>query len=97
MTLKTTRRCAVPSCGKTQSLHCLPPDPNIRKEWMNFILNVPVHVSKNLAQFDTGFSERLKRKDDAVGGDYIGSDSNVATQNCFYYVVTFALSVKQSI
>uniref|UniRef100_A0A673GND3 THAP-type domain-containing protein n=1 Tax=Sinocyclocheilus rhinocerous TaxID=307959 RepID=A0A673GND3_9TELE len=67
-------------CGKTQSLHCLPSDPNIRKEWMNFIFNaVPDRVSKNMvlcslhftadsltnkAQFDS--SERFKLKDDAV-------------------------------
>ncbi len=65
-----------------QSLHRIPSDPNIRKEWMNFIFNeVSDHVSKNLilcflnfamnlftnkAQFDVGFSERLKLKDDAV-------------------------------
>ncbi len=62
-------------------LHCLPSDPNIRKEWMNFIFNeVSDCISKNLvlcslhftdsftnkAQFDVGFSERLKLKDDAV-------------------------------
>ncbi len=73
---------AVPSCGKTQSLHCFPSDPNIRKEWMNFSFNeVPDRVSKNLvlcslhvtmdlftnkAQFDVQFSQRLKLKDHAV-------------------------------
>ncbi len=64
------------------SLHCLPSDPNVRKDWMNFIFNVVLdHISKNLVlcslhfttdsytnkeQFDAGFSERLKLKDDAV-------------------------------
>ncbi len=51
----------------------------------------------NKVQFDAEFSERLKLKDDAVlSADYIGFDSNVATHNlsnCFYYVVTIALSV----
>ncbi len=33
---------------KKQYLHCLPSDPNVRKEWMNFIFNeVPDHVRKN--------------------------------------------------
>ncbi len=65
-----------------QSLHCLPSDRNVRKEWMNFILNEdPDHVCKNIvlcslqftmdsltnkAHFDVGFSEILKLKDDAV-------------------------------
>ncbi len=65
-----------------QCLHCLPSDPNVRKEWMNYIFNeVPDCVSKNSvfcslhftadsftnkAHFDVGFSERLKLKDDAV-------------------------------
>ncbi len=65
-----------------QCLRCLPSDPNVRKEWMNFIFNeVPDLVSKNSvlcsfpftadsftnkAQFNAGFSERLKLKDNAV-------------------------------
>ncbi len=49
MAPKTTGCCTVPSCGKTTSLHCLPSDPNVRKEWMSFIFNeVSDHVSKNL-------------------------------------------------
>lgn len=79
---RITRRCAVPSCGKTQSLHGLPSDPNLRKQWVNFIFNeVPDRIIKSLfvcslhfttdsftnkTQFDAGFSERLKVKDDAV-------------------------------
>uniref|UniRef100_A0A673JTC3 THAP-type domain-containing protein n=1 Tax=Sinocyclocheilus rhinocerous TaxID=307959 RepID=A0A673JTC3_9TELE len=78
----TRKCCSVPSCGEKQSLHCFPSDPNIRKEWMNFIFNEdPDRLSKNLvlcslhftadsftnkAQFNTGFSERLKLKYDAV-------------------------------
>ncbi len=69
----------------------------------------PDHVSKNLvlcslhfttesfknkAQFDTGFS-KIKTK--RFCADYIGTDSNVAPHkceyNCFYYVVTIALSL----
>ncbi len=61
---------------------CLPSESNARKDWMNFIFNEdPDRVSKNWvlclinltadlftnkAQFDAGFSERLKLKDDAV-------------------------------
>ncbi len=64
------------------SLHCLHSDPSVRKEWRNFISNEdPDLVSKNSvlcsfhftvdsftnkAQFDAGFSEKLKLKDDAV-------------------------------
>uniref|UniRef100_A0A673LBJ8 THAP-type domain-containing protein n=1 Tax=Sinocyclocheilus rhinocerous TaxID=307959 RepID=A0A673LBJ8_9TELE len=81
MAPKITRRCAVPNCRQTQSLHNLPSDPNIRKEWISFIFNeVLDHISKRLvvcslhftpdsftnkAQFDAGFSERLKLKDDS--------------------------------
>ncbi len=72
----------MPIRGKKQSLHCLPSDSNIRKEWINFIfIDAPDHISKNLvlcslnfivdtftnkAQSDAEFSERLKLKDDAV-------------------------------
>lgn len=63
-------------------LHCLPSDPNISKERMNFIFNdVLDHVSKNfvlcslhfivdlfrnMAQSNAGFSEIVKVKDDVV-------------------------------
>ncbi len=78
---------------------------------MKFIFNeVPDSISKNLvlcsfhfsadlftnkAQFDAGFSERLKLKDDAV---LTILDPTVMSQykslsNCFYYVVSIALSV----
>ncbi len=66
---------------KNLFLHCLPSDPNIRKEWMNFIFNeapdcitnsvfCSLHFTADLftnkAHFDVGFSERLKLKDNAV-------------------------------
>ncbi len=92
MVLKMARCCSLPSCGKTQSLHCLSSDPSIRKEWISFFFyEVPDHVSKNLvlcslnfttdlftnkAQFNTGLSERLKLRQWCA--IYIGSDSNVA-------------------
>ncbi len=77
ITPNTKRSCAVSICGKTQHLHRLPSDLNVRKEWMNFIFNeVSDHVSKNLVLCSfyrvfvykqcTMFSERLKQKDDAV-------------------------------
>ncbi len=47
MALKTIRHCSVWSCEKL-SLQCLPSDPNIRKEWINFIFNEdPDRISKN--------------------------------------------------
>ncbi len=65
----TTGRCTVPSCGKSQSSHRLPSDPNIWKKWINFIFNeVPLSIHfivdsfTNKAQFDAGFSERLQQK-----------------------------------
>ncbi len=67
------------------------------------------HVSKNLvlcslhftadslnkAQFDMGFSERLKLKDDAVMTilDPTVMLQHTSVSNCFYYMVTIALSV----
>ncbi len=81
---------------------------------MNFIFNEdPDHVGKNLvlcslhfttdsftnkAQFDAGFSKRLKLKDEAVPAilDPIMSQ-HTSVSNCFYYMLTIALSVKQII
>ncbi len=48
----------------------------------------------NKEQFDTGFSKRLKLKNICCA-DYFESNSNVAPHNlinCFYYMVTIALS-----
>ncbi len=92
-------------------MHCFPSDPNIRKEWMNFIFNeFPDCVIKNLvlclrhftadlftnkAQFDSGFSERLKVKDNAVLNilDPTVMLHHTSVRNCFHYVVPIALSV----
>ncbi len=71
------------------SLHCLPSDPNIRKEWMNFIINeVPVLL---LIKF---VSVRTWSKDDAVP-TILDSNTqhNRSVSNCFYYVITIASSV----
>uniref|UniRef100_A0A673JRN6 THAP-type domain-containing protein n=1 Tax=Sinocyclocheilus rhinocerous TaxID=307959 RepID=A0A673JRN6_9TELE len=73
---------ALPGCGRTQSLHNLPSDSNIRNAWLNFIFNeVSAHVSKTLGfcslhftadsfvnktQVDAGFAERLILKSNAV-------------------------------
>ncbi len=66
---------------KLWSLHRLPSNPNIRKEWMNFIFNeVPDHVSKNFFvhfilpqnhlltkhNLTQDFSKRLNLKDTEV-------------------------------
>ncbi len=51
----------------------------------------------NKAQFDMRFSERLKLKDDAVPTilDPTVMSQNTSVRNCFYYVITIALSVEQ--
>ncbi len=75
-----------------QSLHCLPSDPNIRKEWMNFIFNEdPDRVSKNLVLHFTSFYcgfvykqgtiqckifRKIKTKRQCCV-NYIGSNNNV--------------------
>ncbi len=42
---------------KKQSLHCFPSDPNVRKEWINFIFKeVPDHISKNVVLFSVNFT-----------------------------------------
>ncbi|ROI15203.1 hypothetical protein DPX16_9002 [Anabarilius grahami] len=89
-----------------QSLHCLPSDLNIRKECINFIFNeVPDRVSTNCqyerdlfsnkAQFDTGFSAKLKLKNDAFLTilDPTVMSHHTSVSNCFYYVIIIALSV----
>ncbi len=47
------------------------------------------------AQFDAGFSERLKLKDNAVPTilDPIVMSQHTSVSNCFHYVITIALSV----
>ncbi len=93
-----------------QYFRCLPSDPNFIKEWMKFIFNeFPDLVSKNSAlcsfnlttdsftnkaQFNSGFSERLKLKDDAVPTVLdLTVMCNISVSNCFYFLVTIALSV----
>ncbi len=51
----------------------------------------------NQVRFDAGFSERLKLKDNAVPIilDLTVMSQNTSVSNCFYYVITIALSVKQ--
>ncbi len=93
-----------------KNLHCLSSDPSVRKEWIYFICNeVPDHISNNSvlcllnfttdlftnkAQFDVGFSERLKLKDDAVSAivDQTVMSQHTSVSNCFYDVVNIALS-----
>ncbi len=80
---------------------------------MNFIFNeVPDNVNKNLvlcslhftmdsftnkAQFNAGFSERFKLKEDAVPIilDATFMSQHTSVSNCFYYAIAIALSVKQ--
>ncbi len=87
--------------------------PNDRLSMMICIFNdVPDRVSKilvlcplhfttdsltNKAQFDTGFSERLKLKDDALPIILDPMSHHTSVSNCFHYVITIALSVKQII
>ncbi|XP_057206770.1 uncharacterized protein LOC130564597 [Triplophysa rosa] len=82
MPLKISKYCAVPGCGRTQSLHNLPSKSDSRNAWLKFIFkDVPAHVGKTLsvcslhftadsfvnkAQVDAGFAERLRLKSSAV-------------------------------
>ncbi len=78
--LKTTRRCAVPSCGNCLCIVIFLIPTLGKSGWTWFLMKFQT-VSKNLVlcsltfttdsctnkvQFDVGFSERLKLKDDAV-------------------------------
>ncbi len=47
----------------------------------------------NKTQFDAGFSERLNLKDDAVRTILDPMSYHTSVINCFYYVITNALSV----
>ncbi len=107
----TRGKCAGLCRNKTieMALNCLPSDPNIRKEWINFILNEnPDLVSKNLvlcslhfsmhlftnkAQLDAGFSERLKKNAVPTILDSTVMSQHTSVSNCFYYMVTIALSL----
>ncbi len=76
---------------------------------MNFIFNEdPDRISKksvfcslhftvdsftNKAQFDVGFSKRLKLKDDVVLTILDPMWHHTSVGNCFYYVITIALSL----
>lgn len=82
MPLKIAKVCAVPGCGRTQSLHNLSSEPNIRNEWLKFVYNeVPARVGKsfsvcsvhftpesvaNKTQVDAGFATRLRLINNAV-------------------------------
>ncbi len=82
------------------NLHCLPSDPNVRKEWMNFMFNeVPDRVSKNSVLCSFHFAAdlftftnktiwcRIFRRIETKRQcctDSIGSDST-GVSNCFYY------------
>ncbi len=77
---------------------------------MNFICNeVPDRVNKNSlvcslhfttdsftnkAQFDMGFSKKLKLKDDAVQTilDLTVRSQHTSVSNCFYYMITIAVT-----
>ncbi len=48
----------------------------------------------NKAQFDVGFSERLKLKDDVVSTILDPMWHHTSVSNCFYYVITIALSLQ---
>jgi len=77
---------------------------------MNFIFNEdPDRVSKksvfcslnctadsftNKAHVDEGFSERLKLKDDVVSTILDPMWHHTSVSNCFYYVITIALSLQ---
>ncbi len=92
-----------------QGLCCLPSDPNVRKEWMNFIFNEDLdHVHKNLVlcslhftadlftnkeQFDAGFLKLKLKYAVPTILDLTVMSKNTSVSNCFHYVITIALSV----
>ncbi len=49
----------------------------------------------NKAEFDAGFSERLKLKDDSVPNilDTTVMSQHTSVSNCFYYMTAVALSI----
>ncbi len=69
--------------------------------WSFCSLHFTTDSFTNKAQFDAGFSKRLKLKDNAVPTildlTVMPHHTSVSYINCFYYVVTIALSVKQII
>ncbi len=58
-------------------------------------LNLQLISFTNKAQFDTGFSKRLKIKDNAVPTilDLTVMLQHTSLSNCFYYMITIALSL----
>ncbi len=48
----------------------------------------------NKAQFDVGFSERFKLKDDVVSTILDPMWHHTSVSNCFYYMITIALSLQ---
>ncbi|XP_051983016.1 piggyBac transposable element-derived protein 4-like [Xyrauchen texanus] len=82
MSARRTKRCAIPGCRKTEFLHMVPKNPNIKKEWLKFIFNeVPDRVSPylfvclghftpdclaNQSQYEAGFAGKHILKSGAV-------------------------------
>ncbi len=78
-----------------------------KSEWTLFLIKINknlvhsfVHfnlqqIHKNKAQFDAGFSERFKLKDDAVPTtlDPKVMLQHTSVSNCFHYVITIALYI----
>ncbi len=96
MAPKTTR-CSVPSCEKTVFTLPFFLIPTLEKSGLTLFLMKTHTMSVRTfdAQFDAGFSERWKVKGDAVPTilDPTVMSHYTSVSNCFYYVVTIALSV----
>ncbi len=104
--LQRQQDCAEPSCGKTVfALHSFWTERINYVEWcfknsslktLSFV-HFTMDSFTNKAKFDTGFSERLKLKDNAVLAimDPTALLQHASVSNSIYCVVNIALSVKQ--
>ncbi len=112
ITPKTTRRCAVPNCGKTVFASPSFWSQALGKSERTLFFNVDLdRVSKNLvlcslhfhfsdsitniAQFNVGFSKRLKLKTLPTILDPTVMSQHTSMSKCFHYVVTIAFSLLQ--
>ncbi len=67
----------------------------VSKKLVHCLLRFTMDLFKNKAQFDTGFSKRLKLKDCAVLTilDLTVMSHHTGVSNCFNYMITVALYV----
>ncbi len=67
---------------------------HVSKNLVLCTLHFTADLFANIAQIDTGFSERLKLKDGVLTKlDLTVKPHDTSVSNCFYYVITIALAV----